>query len=350
MAIFSGCGGAAAATGVTALDTPAIAVRAPANVVLIAVANAGSRLVAVGEHGVITFSDDDGRDWKQAQVPVDVTLTDVKFATPTDGWATGHYGVILHTTDGGAIWKVQLTGLEANQLTMAAAQAAVAGKSTAAGAPLAVVRATHFIADGADKPFLSILAKNDLDVMVFGAYRMTMKTTDGGKDWVDWSLHIMDPLSHNLYDSAVVGSSDCVVGEAGLVFCSDDGGANFASVASPTNTTLFGVLATDEGRMFVYGVAGTAFRTDDDARSWQPVDFGTQANLTAGLVLKSGAIVVASEAGAIYASFDGAKTFAEQPDGQSMEIYGLAQAADGDIIAVGDQGAKVIPLQTLTNH
>jgi hypothetical protein len=38
-----------------------------------------------------------GRQWRQASVPVSVTLTAVSFATPQLGWAVGHAGVVLHT-------------------------------------------------------------------------------------------------------------------------------------------------------------------------------------------------------------------------------------------------------------
>ncbi len=89
---------AAADTGIYALDTAAIPVKNPAGNVLIAVARAGARLVAVGEHGVIVYSDDNGQRWRQAQVPVDLTLTSIAFADANHGWAAGHYGVIFIQT------------------------------------------------------------------------------------------------------------------------------------------------------------------------------------------------------------------------------------------------------------
>ena len=39
------------------------------------VVTAGNRLVAMGERGLVVLSDDGGRQWRQAQVPVSVTLT-----------------------------------------------------------------------------------------------------------------------------------------------------------------------------------------------------------------------------------------------------------------------------------
>lgn len=333
----------AAATDLSALTRPAIAVKAPDKVVLIAVTNAGKRLVAVGVHGVIIYSDDSGQDWRQAQVPVDLTLTAVRFADARDGWAAGHYGVILHSADGGLTWQKQLDGNQVNQSTEAVAQAAVASNDPSLGTPRAVARADHFIAGGPENPFLAILATSADDVMVFGAYRMAEKSTDGGQSWSDWNLHVGDPVSHNLYDVARVGSDIYLVGEAGSVYRSTDDGASFPAVTSPEQSTLFAVLPTGDGGVFTCGVAGQAFRSSDNGQSWTPVNFNTTSNLTAAAVLSSGAIIVGNEAGTIAISTDHAKTFSVLPEFQPMEIFGLAQAPNGDVVAVGSAGVIVIP-------
>jgi photosystem II stability/assembly factor-like uncharacterized protein len=329
--------------GEAALKTPAILVKAPDRVTLIAVTTAGTRLVAVGEHGVIIYSDDNGASWRQGQVPVDVTLTAVKFANPRDGWAAGHEGVILRSTDGGATWRLQLNGDQVNQLTLAAAQIAVAANDPSPGTARAMLRANHFLAGGPENPFLAILVTDKQTALVFGAYRMAMKTADGGATWADWTLHVGDPISHNLYDVARVGADIYLAGEAGSVFRSSDGGASFAAVTVPAQSTLFDVLPTGDGGVFVCGVAGLAFRSADHGNSWQAVNLNTQSNLTAGVVLSSGALVVGDEAGTLHISHDHGKSFLAMPEVQPMEIFGLTQAADGDVIAVGNTGVIVIP-------
>jgi photosystem II stability/assembly factor-like uncharacterized protein len=333
----------AAATDLSALTRPAIAVKAPDSVVLIAIANAGKRLVAVGEHGVIIYSDDNGQNWRQAKVPVDLTLTAVQFGDAHNGWATGHYGVILHSADGGATWQKQLDGNQVNQMTMATAQAAVADNDPSPGTARAIARANHFIAGGPENPFLTILASDANNVMVFGAYRMAQKSTDGGKVWLDWNLHVGDPFSHNLYDVTRVGADIYLVGEAGSVYRSTDNGARFPAVTAPAQSTLFVVLPTGDGGVLTCGVAGLAFRSADAGQSWVPVNFNTTSNLTAGAVLASGAIIVGDEAGAIAISTDHAKTFSALPGFEPMEIFGLTQAANGDVVAVGSAGVIVVP-------
>jgi photosystem II stability/assembly factor-like uncharacterized protein len=334
---------AAGATDLSALTRPAIAVKVPDKVVLIAIANAGKRLVAVGVHGVIIYSDDNGQKWHQAKVPIDLTLTAVRFTDAQNGWAAGHYGVILHSTDGGTTWQKQLDGNQVNQMTEATAQTAVVANDPAVGTPHAIARADHFMAGGPENPFLAILATDPDNVMVFGAYRMTEKSTDGGKDWLDWNLHVGDPISHNLYDVTRVGSDIYLVGEAGSVYRSTDNGASFPAVTVPAQSTLFVILPTGDGGVFTFGVAGLAFRSTDNGQSWTRVNFNTTSNLTAGAVLSSGAIIVGNEAGAIAISTDHAKTFSALPGFQSMEIFGLTQATNGDVVAVGSAGVIVIP-------
>lgn len=341
--LFFECPPAAASSGYRALDEAAIPVKFPDKAILLGVALAGHRLVAVGEHGIIIYSDDNGRSWHQSQVPVSVDLTDVAFADAQHGWAVGHYGVILKTDDGGVNWVQELNGIQVNNLALAAAKLAMADNDPAPGTPLAMRRAAAFAAGGPDKPFLSLLVQNAEDVTVFGAYRIAVRTTDGGKTWVDWSLHVGDALSHNLYDVAAAGNAIYLAAETGLVFRSADGGNTYSGVTAPTNSTLFGTLVLGPNDVFVYGVAGAAFRSSDAGKTWHAVNLGTGSNLVAALKLSSGQILVATEDGRLMESNDGVSTFT-YATAVPMAIFDLAQAASGDVIAVGDGGVKDLPL------
>jgi photosystem II stability/assembly factor-like uncharacterized protein len=340
---------ALAETGIRNLDTPAIKLKAPGKIVLIAITRAGNRLVAVGEHGGIAYSDDNGTSWTQAQVPVDVTLTCVAFVDAQHGWAAGHYGVILHTNDGGMTWQEQLNGLQANQLTMDAARQAATDGDQSPGAPLALRRAQFFVAAGPDKPFFSILATSPQDAMIFGAYRMVMRTQDGGKTWQDWSLHIDDRLSHNLYDVATDGNSIFIAAETGLTFVSTDGAQSFPETTQPTDASLFAVSPTGDGGIFVCGVAGRAALSEDGGKDWTPVAVGSSSNLTSAHLLTSGILVVTAESGRIFISRDHGHSFTQLPDAPPMSVYDITQAADNDLVAVGSGGVSVIPAKFLNN-
>ena len=336
---------AQALSGIRVLDQPALAVKAPDKVTIVALARAGNRLVGVGAHGVIIYSDDNGSSWKQASVPVGVLLTCVAFATPESGWAAGQFGIILHSADAGATWQEQLNGIQVNQLIQANANAALAANPNSSDAQRAVHRAGFFIADGPNKPFLSILATDANTVTVFGAYRMAVKTTDGGKNWSDWSLKIGDPLSHNLYDVDSVGPQIFIAGEAGNDFVSSDRGNSFTEMPSPSpdESTMFGVIATGDGGVLIFGVAGEAYSSHDAGKTWQAAPLGTSRNLTAARTLASGAIVVAAEDGNLYVSHDHAKSFTRAPQPVPMALYDLEQAQNGAVIVAGNAGVMALP-------
>lgn len=329
------------------LNMPAIALKAPDKVMLDAIAMAGNRIVAAGVHGAIVYSDDDGATWHQASVPVSVLLTSLSFATPQVGWAVGHDGVILHTQDGGKTWQKQLDGNEVNTLALQAEQAAAAQNLNLPTMELAARRATLFQEQGADKPFLSVLALGPQSVLAVGAYRMADFSADGGKSWQDRDLYIADRLSHNLYDIAPVNGALYITGETGLVFRSTDQGQTFTQVTSPGPATLFGVLGTKDGGLLVYGVAGNAYLSHDNGQSWQSLAVcGNGTDITAGLVLQSGAVLLGTAAGGLFISYDNGQHFQPVPVIVPLSIAALAQTPDGHVVLSGIGGIKLLPAST----
>jgi len=63
-------------------------------------ATAGNRIVAVGWRGHILISDDNGSSWEQVKSPTREMLTGVYFSDNLHGWAVGHGTTILCTEDG----------------------------------------------------------------------------------------------------------------------------------------------------------------------------------------------------------------------------------------------------------
>ncbi|HIQ53146.1 MAG TPA: hypothetical protein EYH51_07785, partial [Pseudomonas pachastrellae] len=113
--------GALGSAAVQANDTvgeavkPAIQSPLASHTLLIDAAVVGDRLVAVGSRGHIVYSDDQGKSWSQAEVPVRQLLTAVYFVDDKRGWAVGHDSLILNTTDGGATWAMQYRDPELDQ-------------------------------------------------------------------------------------------------------------------------------------------------------------------------------------------------------------------------------------------
>lgn len=336
----------AAPTQPVPINQPAARASWAAKSLLLGVARAGQRMVAVGERGFVLLSDNNGRTWRQAAtVPTSVTLTKVSFATPTEGWAVGHMGVVLHTIDGGNNWVKQLDGILAANLAYTDAkqkQQDAAGGDDAKKLQALVEDAESLVRDGPDKPFLSLLVIDANRVLALGAFGFAFATEDGGRSWLPIFDRVEDARGRHIYGLVGQDNSFYAVGEQGL-FLRSRNGSRFEGLTTPFRGTLFGTLAMPGGPVLAYGLRGALLRSDDAGAHWTEVKSGVELSLTNGLVLADGRILLGSQSGKLIVSGDGGRRFfsfatAPQP------IAGLAQAADGAIIVAGPRGIARIEM------
>lgn len=64
----------------------------------------------VGNYGVIGHTSDGGATWLAQKSGTTHSLLSIYFVNPQKGWAVGENGVILHTRDGGVHWEAQRSG------------------------------------------------------------------------------------------------------------------------------------------------------------------------------------------------------------------------------------------------
>jgi photosystem II stability/assembly factor-like uncharacterized protein len=218
--------GAAAGVELDVLERPASLSARARDSVLLAIARADQRLIAVGERGIALFSDDDGASWKQAQVPVSVSLTNVHFPSSRKGWAVGHSGIVLHSADAGATWVRQLDGTQAAALMLSAAEkAAVQGNDSNDNVAQSRLRdAQRVAAEGPDKPFFALHFFDEQRGFIVGAYGLFFSTEDGGRSWLPCHTRLDNPEAKHLYSISALGGSVYIAGEQGALFRSADGG------------------------------------------------------------------------------------------------------------------------------
>ncbi|HWI10665.1 MAG TPA: YCF48-related protein, partial [Burkholderiaceae bacterium] len=299
---------------------------------LLAVARAGSRIVAAGPRGHIVWSDDDGAHWNQASVPVSSDLLALSFASARHGWAVGHGGVVLHSDDGGATWQRQLGGHQANVLAQRHLESRAA---TDAQAAKLLQREKAQAADGSTPSFLDVHFDSETSGFVVGTFNRIFRTEDGGRSWTPWMDRTQNPNDLHFY--AVRGSARGVflAGEQGMVWRLAPNGQRFEAVATPYKGTLFGLVATDVGTLLAYGMRGRLFRSDDEGRQWQAVAGVGTAGITAGTVLPGGAIVLVDQAGGIALSRDAGQRFEPVPALQPMPYFGVVALGAQRIGLVG---------------
>ncbi len=306
-----------------------------------AVARAGSRLVSVGEAGIVLLSDDNGKTWHQAKVPVSVLLTNVFFRSPMLGWAVGHGGVVLTTQDAGETWTKQLDGKMAAQIELEDAERAAAGSSTPA-LTHRLGEAKGLVTDGADKPFLGLYFFDDKRGMVVGAYGLAFTTDDGGQTWRSSIGNIENPKRRHLYAILPTENAVFIVGEEGDIYRSTDGGKSFAALAKASPGTLFGAAQAANGTIVVFGLRGNAYRSSDAGNSWQKIELPT-SGLNAGIRLADGSLVLVDDWGEILRSTDGGLSFKSAAPAQPMGLLGVVEAADGSLALAGTAGnARIV--------
>jgi photosystem II stability/assembly factor-like uncharacterized protein len=327
------------------LERPAIMVQAPEKVVLIDVTVAGQRLVAVGERGVITISDDGGESWRQADVPVSTTLTAVFFPTPDKGWAVGHSGVILHTRDAGATWQKQLDGLAAAAMALESAKAVAAQKGPDDSAAAQMLgNAELLVADGADKPFLDLCFKNDQEGIVVGSYGLIFGTRDGGRTWHCLMDRLDNPDGLNLYAIRAAADTLYISGEQGLFFLSEDAGNSFRRIETPYAGTFFDLAPISARDVVIVGLRGNAFWSDDQGRSLHQTKVPVEVSFTAAGQLGDGTLIFANQAGMLLNSLDGGRSIQPMDIPQLPPISAMVPLSDGSLMTVGYGGAIRVQL------
>jgi photosystem II stability/assembly factor-like uncharacterized protein len=340
--------------------SPAPVARRPAERLLLDVTRAGDRLVAVGASGLIVLSDDSGQNWRQAAVPVSATLTAVDFVDKRRGWAVGHAGVILHSDDGGENWNLQHDGRDSSRALLEIASARRAeleeqidridsGSATVDAAERDDLEyaledaifleedAQLAIETGPADPLLDVRFIDAQRGFAAGAYGAFLRTNDGGEHWKLAVGGIDNPDRFHFY--AILPSDSAglfLVGEAGLLFRSDDAGQSFQRYDGVYDGSLFGVLPIGNSAL-AFGLRGNQFRYDPQSDSWSAIDSGNDFSLYGGARLEDGTLLLLGSGGMISrVSPDGETSLLLHPSRATLAA--AAVAPDGRVWLVGMGG------------
>ena len=288
---------------------PAARVPHAARALASSAARAGTRVVAVGERGVVMLSDDQGRTFRQARdVPVDVTLTSVSFVDERQGWAVGHWGVVLATRDGGETWALRRKDVQVDR-------------------PLFAV---HFFD-----------ARNGVAV---GLWSLVLVTDDAGANWR--SVAPPPPEGSNKADLNLLGlfADDrgrvYAAAERGMVLRSDDRGASWSYAATGYKGSFWTGLALPGGVLLAGGLRGSLYRSADDGRNWARVATDSKSSITA-MAVHEGRVVAVGLDGLVLRSTDAGATFSSEVRSDRAALTGVTVTSGGRTVLLSRQG--VVP-------
>jgi photosystem II stability/assembly factor-like uncharacterized protein len=267
-------------------------------------ATAGPTAVAVGERGTIIRSTDGGRSWVPMGCPTLTTLTGITFSENNTGWAVGHDAIILHSTDGGITWAKQWQG-------------------------------------DLNDSFLDVLAIDATHVIAIGAYGLFISTHNGGASWT--RTHIIPADFHLNRVSRGPTGTLYIAGEHGTLLRSTDQGASWVALHTDYQGSFYGILPLDEHALVAYGLRGRVYRSDNDGASWSMLET-KRTELLAAAAVSRGTIVLAGNARTVLVSKDHAQSFEPTDVALTGNVAELITLSNGDLIALGEFGAKRIEL------
>ncbi len=167
-------------------------------------------------------------------------LASVSFVDDTHGWAAGGLGTILHTSDGGATWKEQETGV-------------------------------HFLLEKVffidhDHGWAVGGWPRDYELAINGGMGVILATTNGGKTWETQ----LDSAGGWLTGITFLDQENgWAVGEFGTIWRTKDGGDSWKQARrAPTPTWLYDVHFIDKQRGWTVGRFETVMSTEDGGESW----------------------------------------------------------------------------------
>lgn len=337
------------------LDTPALESPLAIKNLLNGVAVAGKRLICVGQRGHILYSDDQGKKWTQARVPVSSDLVAVSFPSTQKGWAVGHDGVVLHSSDSGASWVKQFDGRAAAQVMASYHKGwkncsschdkIATPKGTPQGTEAGLMAdLKSFTEQGPDKPFLDVWFENETTGFIVGAFNLIFRTVDGGKSWEPWFDRTENSKRYHLYAIRPVGQELFISGEQGLVLKLDRKTGRFAARKTPYNGTFFGITGKS-GSVLAFGLRGNMFRSSDGGSSWQKVETGVQTGLSGAATTEDGKIVLVSQGGDLLVSSDDGSSFKPVKVDQAIFATSVAAINKDTLLISGLRGAQVQSLK-----
>lgn len=287
---------AASATPVAGLaPQPAVQSAYAADAAILGVAHAGKRIVGVGDYGVVLLSDDQGKTFRQARaVPVSSTLTGVSFADERNGWAVGHWGVILRTSDGGESWTLQRSDTRE------------------------------------DRPLFSVHFFDDKEGIAVGLWSLVLATRDGGRHWEPLSLPAPPDggkADRNLLSAfADAHGGLYVAAERGMVLRSDDRGRSWRYLDTGYKGSFWSGVALRNGAVLVGGLRGSLYRSADGGAHWQAIDSGVKSSITGMVERADGVVEAVGLDGAMLESRDGGLTFKARQRDDRLSLTGVIGA------------------------
>jgi photosystem II stability/assembly factor-like uncharacterized protein len=247
-----------------------------------------SKTTGIWGNGSLLRTTNGGRTWTNASTGELGILNEACFATADVGWAGCSYGssesggAIAATSDGGVTWKIQKD---------------LPGPDGSGG-----------VSDVSSPSVKCCYA------LKWGVGEGVWATEGGGAEWTLRPLpHISGGAYTSYRDIDFPGEeTGWVVGDAGTILKTDDGGVTWEKQESGVSSALLAVDFVDTSIGFAVGKSGRILRTLDGGSKWATLDSGTQKRLSAACFVSASRGWVVGKSGVRLRTADGGRTWRGQ--------------------------------------
>ncbi len=223
---------------------------------------------AVGENGLILYTDDGGGNWHLQQSGVAADLYSVFFLNQNYGWACGDNGTIIYTFNGGQTW---LPGKVESRICLRDIWFISEKEGWAVGENLIL----HSSDGGLTWTAQYRLLQGHLFALYFssgqkgwavGGPDLLLCTTDGGATW-----HKQEVEERYYFYRDIVfldSTHGWAVGSKGALVSTTDGGMTWHLVESHTSSSLNSIGFSSPQEGWIAGEWGTLLHTTDAGATW----------------------------------------------------------------------------------
>lgn len=225
---------------------------------------------SVGDSGTILKTNNGGNTWTPVSSGTNNCLEEIYFTDPNQGYIVGDNGTILKTIDAGASWSQLTSGNNYSNLYsvfftdinngFVVGDSFVVLKTDNSG----VTWSDSLSPFGPGNYYSVCFVNSDTgfaigDLAWHGPHGVIDRTTDGGHTWYYTQFPGVDQVLLSVkFPSVNIGY---VVGAAGIIFKTTNGGENWARQSSGTSNSLSSVFFTDINTGYIVGGNGMILKT-----------------------------------------------------------------------------------------
>ena len=266
-------------------------------------------------------------------------------------WAIGGHGLVLRSNDNGGEWESIASPGDFAALGMAIhkSQPVIVGQAGKAFKLSGDGENWEPLDSGTDERLLDIATLSDGSQIAVGSFGAIVKRAAGSDGFtkvaVDWEAIIEDGFEPHLYDVMQTKAGTILIGaEFGMVLRSRNGGKTW-SVQNTNDSSVFALHQGGNGRLVGVGQAGYIISSKDDGVSWQASKSGTSANLLG--VSSSGKTFAAVGVRAVLKSDNGGRSWKAVSNRETERrwyqgITGVSPDSDGRKFVAAGQFGQIV--------